>query len=141
MPGFKSLYNGADAQKVADEIVSIGESATPEEIVEKARGTGTELHKCFEWDDTKAAEKYRLHQARQVIHHLVIKQEEQSDEKPEIHFFHKTENNAGYKTTMFIMSNPDEYQKLLARAYQELRWFKEKYKTLSELDEIFDLIP
>lgn len=62
----------ADAQKVADEISSIGLSVKPEEIVDKARDESTELHKCFEWDDTKAAERYRLHQARQIVCHLVV---------------------------------------------------------------------
>ena len=57
---FKSLYKGADAQLVADEIMSIGDAATPQQIVEKARDEATELHKCFTWDDRIAAEKYRL---------------------------------------------------------------------------------
>ena len=43
----------ADAQKVADEIRSIGEEVSPVQIVAKARNKDTELHKCFEWDDTK----------------------------------------------------------------------------------------
>ena len=63
----------ADAQKVANEIAEIGESATPREILEKGRDPKTELHKCFEWDDTVAAEKYRIQQARQIVCCLVIR--------------------------------------------------------------------
>ena len=50
----------ADAQKCADEIMEICdelESATPQQILDKARDSNTELHKCFTWDDTEAAEK------------------------------------------------------------------------------------
>lgn len=60
----KGIYK-ADAQKVADEI---GEkSITPQEVLEKARDENSELHKCFEWDNDIAAEKYRLEQARKII--------------------------------------------------------------------------
>lgn len=41
---FPGLYS-ADANKVSDEIFSIGETATPEQILEKAKDPETELHK------------------------------------------------------------------------------------------------
>lgn len=53
--GTDGLYK-ADAQKVAEEILSIGESATPAQIVDRAKDESAELHKCFEWDDTAAAQ-------------------------------------------------------------------------------------
>ena len=56
----KGIYK-ADAQKVADEIGD--KKVTPQEILEKARDETSELHKCFEWDDSVAAERYRLQQA------------------------------------------------------------------------------
>lgn len=50
----------ADAQKVADEILAIGKSATTAQILDKARDEKTELHKCFDWNDAEAAEKWRM---------------------------------------------------------------------------------
>ena len=44
----QSLYKGVDPQKVAEEIMGIGESATPRQIVDRARDEKSELHKCFE---------------------------------------------------------------------------------------------
>ena len=64
MPG---LFK-ADAQKVAEEIKSIGDEVTAEQIVELARDEDTELHKCFDWNDQTAAEKWRKQQARQILH-------------------------------------------------------------------------
>lgn len=61
---FNNLYK-ADAEKVSKEIESIP-NATPSSILEFARNENSELHKCFEWDDTVAAEKYRLQQARNI---------------------------------------------------------------------------
>ena len=130
----------ADAQKVADEISSIGLSVKPEEIVDKARDENTELHKCFEWDDTKAAEKYRVYQARQIVCHLIVKEVDDEPQKQEVRFFYKTDSQEGYKPTSYIMRNKDEYHKLLDRALTELKAFQRKYSTLKELDGLFDAI-
>lgn len=130
----------ADAQKVADEIGAIGEEVTPAQILEKARDSKTELHKCFEWDDTKAAEKYRLYQARQVVCNLVFKEVEEKEESVPRRIFHRTENTGGYKPLELIVKNPTEYEKLLEQAMAELRSFKAKYHSLSELEDILALI-
>ena len=59
----------ADAAKVYQEIGS--ENVTPESVLEKAKDKKSELHKCFDWDDKSAANKYRLQQARQIIQFIV----------------------------------------------------------------------
>ena len=138
--GFSGLFHGADAQKVAEEITSIGESPTPQDIVNAARNPDTELHKCFEWDDAIAAERYRIVQARYVVHHLVIEEKEAPTDRPEIRMFYKPTIGEGYRETKKIVRNEDAYRDLLAQAYAELRAFKAKYSMLSELQEIFDLI-
>lgn len=134
------IFN-ADAQKVAEEINKIGDEVTPDQIVEAARDESTELHKCFEWNDTIAANKWRKYQARQVLRSLVIKvEEEPEDETPPVRVFYKTDNNEGYKHSNIVFRNDDEYQKLLQAAYAELRAFKVKYARLQELSEILALI-
>ena len=40
---------------------------TPALVVDAARDTDHPLHSQFEWDDTAAAEKYRLHQASALL--------------------------------------------------------------------------
>lgn len=54
-PDMAGLFKGVDPMKVANEIMEIGESVTPRQIVDRARDENSELHKCFEWDDAKAA--------------------------------------------------------------------------------------
>jgi hypothetical protein len=129
----------ADAQKVADEILTIGRSATTAQILDKARDEKTELHKCFDWDDAEAAEKWRLQQARHIVCNLVIKEKNETP-RPEVRVFFKTDADSGYKPTVLIMQDKDEYRKLLDRALAELNSFKAKYKTLVELDGVFDAI-
>lgn len=130
----------ADAQKVYDEITAIGESVTPAEIVDRARDENSELHKCFEWDDRIAGEKYREQQAGYVLRMLVIKEEVPPTDRPEVRVLQVTEPGQGYKRVELIVQKEDEYKALLARAYAELRAFKAKYSMLTELQEIFDLI-
>lgn len=126
----------ADAQKVADEI---GEGkVTPQEVLEKARDENSELHKCFEWNDSIAAEKYRLQQAGNVLRMLVFTPK--SEEQPPLRIFHITEEKNVYQPTKMFLKNEDEYQSLLKRAISELNAFKQKYHTLSELEEIFKAI-
>lgn len=130
----------ADAQKVAEEIYSIGESATTAQILDKARDEKSELHKCFEWNDTKAAESWRMQQARRLVCNLVIKEERKSEQGPEVRLFFKTDANEGYKPTVLIMQDKDEYQKLLQNALAELNAFQRKYRSLSELETVFTAI-
>ena len=134
------LYK-ADANLVAAEIEEIGESATAEQILEKARDRKTELHKCFCWDDTEAAEKWRLHTARLVSGSIIIDRVNAEPDEPQIRYFHRAEGSA-YKPMPVIIKRLSEYEAMLQRAYAELAAFKKKYSGLSEdLDELLTLFP
>lgn len=61
-----------DANKVGHEIETLGDKVSPRAVLELARDAKTELHKNFLWDDTKAAEEYRVEQARGILQALVI---------------------------------------------------------------------
>lgn len=134
------LYKGADAQKVTKEILSIGDAVTPQQMVEFAKDETTELHKCFEWDDEAAAYQFRLQQARNITHHLIIEEDNPEPDKPPLRFLVTTEKGSGYKPITAVFKREDEYQQLLKQAMNELHAFKQKYARLTELQEIFDLI-
>ena len=131
----KGIYK-ADAQKVADEI---GEGkVTPQGVLEKARDENSELHKCFEWDDNVAAEKYRLQQARQIIINLVYAPKTKEEEP--VRCFQITTERCTYQPTKQFLVQENEYQSLLARAKSELESFKRRYATLTELESVFEAI-
>jgi len=78
-PGARRIWNKhsefagkADADKVQKEIDLIASQdpngkCTDEGLVDYARNNpNSESHNCFEWNDTTAAEKYRLHQAARI---------------------------------------------------------------------------
>lgn len=131
----KGIYK-ADAQKVADEI---GETnITPKEVLEKAKDKNSELHKCFEWDNDVAAEKYRLQQARAIIINLVyVKKDKQ--EQPVRCFQISTEKSVYQPTKQFLVQE-NEYQSLLARAKSELESFKRRYSMIAELETVLEAI-
>ena len=62
----------ANANKVQKELQSIGEEIKPLDIVEFAKKKRSELHKCSEWNNDIASEKYRIHQARKLINSIII---------------------------------------------------------------------
>lgn len=133
-------YKGIDVKKVYREI---GEKPiTPEEVVEKARNEKTELHKCFEWNDTIAGQKYREQQARHILINIVVEYEDIPTPQPTRAYSITTEQKV-YAPTRIVLQKPDEYQALLERARMELEAYKRKYANLTELadivQEVFDL--
>lgn len=127
----------ADAQKVYEEI---GDGQiTPEEVLEKARDESTELHKCFEWDDSIAAEKYRLGQARKILQLLVYTKKSEKYSTP-MRVLQITSKMNTYEPSRLLLVQPDEYQLELERAKAALKDIRTRYKMLTELESIFEEI-
>jgi hypothetical protein len=127
----------ADAQKAYEEISQL-EQITAENIVDLARDENSVLHNDFEWNDEIAGQKYRLMQAQQMVRMFVFtpRKEEHSPTR----VFQISNAPRVYKPIVFFTKNEDEYQSLLKRAKAELQAFKQRYKSLTELDKIFEEI-
>lgn len=142
------FYNfKADATKCANELMELPEGFKPADVVEYAKNEDSELHKCFTWDDTKAAQKYREREATMVLSNLKIKyvETEKPEEPKEVRIFYSLDKgikgqNRGYKPLQVIVKNKDEYERLLTLAKNELKAFRQKYDKLAELSQIFELI-
>ena len=126
----------ADANECYREISSL-EQITPKAILDFARDENSELHKCFEWDNDLAAEKYRTIQSGNVIRMLYV--EPKSEDAPPVRVLSRTSNTV-YQPTRTFLKNQNEYEDLLKRALSELESFRLKYKTLSELEQVFEQI-
>lgn len=135
----KGLYK-ADAETVYKEITALGDTFSPEEIVEAAKDEATELHKCFEWNDSVAAEKYRLHQARMIFTQLVVRTETSDNTPVVVRVISSASASNIYTPTKMLVKSDTEYADLLERAKRELQAFKQKYATVVELQEIFTAI-
>lgn len=132
----KGFYK-VDAQKAYEEIQSL-EEITDKNVVDLARNEKSCIHNEFEWNDTIAGEKWRERQAQLMIQSFVIKVEEK-EEHPMRVFQISTKKHV-YQPIQFFIEHKDEYQALLERAIRELQGIKHRYKTIVELEEVFNAI-
>ena len=124
-----------------------GGKLTPKELVEAARDVNSPLHNEFEWDDTKAAQKYREWQARYIISsieltiisvpaeptrvNLHITNEEKLEESCGVKFYHSLDNDGtGYENVFSISEDEEKTKKLLENCKKDIDTFREKYNTL-----------
>lgn len=127
----------ADADVVANEIRSIGDEVKPEMLVQYAADNpDSEVHKCFTWDNDEAADKWRLHEAREIIKSLTIRVETVERKEQPIRMFFRTSTTSGYKETVRIYQNDDEMEGMLRLAKAELIAFENKYRVLSNREEL-----
>lgn len=139
-----TLFSKADAPTVAQELNTI-ETRTPDAIVRYAREhEGSELHKCFTWDDTEAAEKWRKQEARILVCNLVYHEEPKKpgEEPKTLRVFYQTSRDADstYEPLKLIVKDADRYRGMLDVALRELRSFQKKYSGLKELNPVFTAI-
>lgn len=117
---------------------SVGLSAKT--LLDANRQEDAPLHNEFEWDNEKAAEGFRLSQARHIINCLCVKAEESPTKEPIRAFFKLEKQESEYKSLDVILQNEDSYEELMKAALAELRAFEKKYKALESLAGIFDEI-
>lgn len=133
--------------QVAGEVMEMIEKRdgelTKEAFLEESRPEDSPTHGLFEWDNTVAAEKFRLEQARFCIQDIVVTVIRQ-DQPKKIHAFVNTtigrSNKASYSNIQVAMEQPDKRKAVLQNALDELRTFEQKYSDYQELAGVFDEI-
>ena len=131
-----------------------GRKLTPKELVEAARDVNSPLHNEFEWNDTKAAQKYREQQARYIISsiELVIETVETEpvlldlqiteSEPYGVKFYHSLDSSKqGYENIFSISNDAEKRKRLLENCLKDIATFREKYNTLRKtLPKLFTVI-
>lgn len=112
----------------------------PETLVEVSRPEDAPLHKCFTWDDRKAADLYRKQEATILIRQIEVENETESGEAYESMAFHTLGRGTGYEFIDDIMEDGGKVVTLLSLALKELESFRVKYRHLKELAEILAAI-
>ena len=117
---------------------------TSKSLLDAGRPEESVLHSLFEWDDSKAAELYRLRQATEVITHIHIV----IDEKPNTPYrayVNIQESSGQTERGRFInvrsaMENEETRRIVLNMAISEAKRFSQKYANYKELSEVFEAI-
>lgn len=117
---------------------------TSKSLLDAGRPEESVLHSLFEWDDSKAAELYRLRQATDVITHIHIVIEEKP-ETPYRAYVNIQESNGQTEQGRFInvrsaMENEETRRIVLNTAISEMKRFSQKYANYKELSEVFEAI-
>ena len=129
-----------DAQTAGNELDRIYQKhgeLNPADIVDESRPTSAPLHPCFEWDDAKAAEKYREHQAGNIVRNITVVCDTQ-EEPQNVRAFVRVQST--YQPINIVLEDADKTQELLQSALRELKAFRDKYKTLVSLAPVMSAI-
>ena len=128
-----------ELQSIADDN---GGLLRPQMVVEYASNPKTALHSHFEWDDTEAATRYRIHQARQLIRVVVAytTKEQTAPTRAWVSVSTDRHEDGGYRRVAEVVKNVDLRLQLLEDAKKEMIGFKVKYKQLNELASVFAAI-
>lgn len=133
-----------DAQLAGErfELLEQRGSLTAESVLEDALHEASPLHAAFEWSDTEAARKYRLNQARHLIRSLVVAYVEESRVEHPVRAFVSVEphRQQGYEHVLFVMTDDERREKLIAQAWRELEQWKARYQHLTEFADICERI-
>ena len=138
-------HHGVPAKTAGEELERIQQRdgmVTKETLLDESRPEEAPLHPAFEWDDTKAAEKYRLTQAKSIINDIVVEVirtgEDETKKVPAfVNVVKGLQNNAQYLSIDVAMSDEDHRKAVLENAKSELNAFKRKYSNLTELAGVF----
>lgn len=119
-----------------------GDLLLPEKVVEAARDKESPLHDRFDWEDSEAAHKWRLHQARNLINVTVQYLPGVKTNAPTKVFvsLHADRKEGGYRTLVNVLGDKDQRALLIADAIKELESFQKKYTELQELANVFEAI-
>lgn len=140
------------AQVAADTIIDLQktlgkDTVTAKELLDASRDVTAPLHSCFEWDDSIAAEQFRVQQARKIISSIEIEyiKSDTPEHLARSRYFVNTVSNApkvqGQYTTIDVaFSNEDYRTVVLKNAYRELKTFQGKYNCYQELSDVLEAI-
>jgi hypothetical protein len=115
---------------------------TAKQVLDVARNEDSPIHQYFEWDDSKAAEQYRLRQARKLITCVVVV-DDLNREMPQSVTVAADVSGYGHRTYMNTekaRSIPDIWETVLHEAVQGLLSWKRRYDKFKQLSELKGVI-
>lgn len=115
----------------------------PERLVEMARPKKSPLHPLFDWDDTVAARKWRVHQAKLTIRAVRVFYPENPDRKvPAFVYVRQVEEEEkpGYMTTARALGQVRTRDSVLDDALYGLNNLRRRFDGLRELASVYEAI-
>lgn len=113
----------------------------PDAIVEVARDPSNIFHDKFTWDDTEAAEKYRLQEATQLIQSFKVKIPElKLNVRALTSLDLDRKNGGGFRWMIDSMARPELRENMIQTALRELEVLRKRYAHIEELAEVWNTL-
>lgn len=115
----------------------------PAAVVDAARDEKSPLHGAFEWDDTEAAQKYRLLQAQSLIRSFKVKIERNGQTQTVPVFVGVSTDRTGdkadnpYRMLEQVVEKPDLMAVAVRDALDQLEALRKRYAHLQELADVW----
>ena len=133
----------SNLRDIMNDIYARQGDLTPRLVVNEARDPDHPLHHRFEWDNSKAAERFREVQAGALIRKVTITYAESPDGKDKkvrgwipvstIATTDGTESGAGsYRPVQDVLSDPTARQITINAMNREWQTFRRRYENLEE---------
>jgi len=120
-----------------------GGMLTPEIVVEAAKSEYSPIHKEFEWDFQKAAEKHWRERARNMISHIDIVRVQDDDPDAAVPAFvhvRLIDSGPAYVTMAQVVQVADWREFAIKDCLRMLKGLQKRYEQLTELDSIWAAI-
>jgi len=144
--GWKPSVPIEDAKAAIDAATDSCGNISPDRLVADAKPKGAPLHDLFTWSNAKAADKWRVFEARRFIGRIEVV----IDDSPAVRAYHSVEvvvqdnekpkQKSVFRSISEIMEDPSARDDLLRQAINDALRFKAKYHALSELAQVFAAI-
>lgn len=146
--------NGRDftSAVVQDEVLRVvakhDDKAAPRALLDSARNPSSPLHSFFTWEDSDAAERYRLAQAGALFRRVKLTIVRADPERREVMFSavravtsvpadRSKSGSESYGRTSVVMSDEQRRASVLRGIVRDLVGLRNKYATYSELHDVW----
>lgn len=111
---------------------------TPKLVVDEAREETHPLHDRFEWDDSIGGEKWRLHQAHEMITSVKVTYKDAGGKPQEMRQYHAIRKETGhvYEPTEEVIQDEFMAKVLLADMEREWRALKRRFDQFKEFRQM-----
>lgn len=125
----------AEVARILEELrLECGGILSPEYVVERASESSHPLHDRFEWNDGEAAHKWRVHQARNLIHvHVRVEREEGPPIRAFVSLQQDRKEGLGYRSTVEVVKDPVLKEQLIEEARRDAESWMRKYAILEDV--------
>lgn len=124
---------------VVEQIEAENGSVTKEKFLDFSRPLDSPTHDIFEWDDSKAAEKYRLEQSLHTIGNLRVVYTSPSNEEVSVKAFVNVsakKESPSYESVAVALKDEGKRSNILNRIQGELDAFVQRNSHIEELADM-----